>query len=196
MKKFLGIIVLSFIFYCNSFAGEMNLWKKAFKLPADVMKGYKNSWGFCCNFDPETKLTPDYAFKFVNKSDGHPVRLGEKSVRFELRRGDCGVSSSGYDDCAIKDPETGMTSERHEISLKPKASQFKKNTWNTYSIYIPDDFPINHFYEHITMGQFHGDGDLAVAFNWNIESRGYQMQRRTGCHLKKHIKKIFKLVVV
>ena len=39
------------------------------------------------------------------------------------------------------------------------------------------------------MGQFHGDGDHAVAFNWNIEGGGYQMQRRTGCHLKKHIKK-------
>ena len=189
MKKLLGIVVLGLLWCSFSNAEEMNLWKKAFKLPADIMQGYKNSWGFCCNFDPETKLTPDYAFKFVNKSDGHPVRLGEQSVRFELRRGDCGVSSSGYDDCAIKDPETGMTSERHEISLKPKASQFKKNTWNTYSIYIPDDFPINHFYEHITMGQFHGDGDLAVAFNWNIEGGGYQMQRRTGCHLKKHIKK-------
>ena len=53
----------------------MNLWKKAFKLPADVMKGYKNSWGFCCNFDPKTRLTPDYAFQFVNQSESPPATI-------------------------------------------------------------------------------------------------------------------------
>ena len=122
MKKLLGIVVLGLL-WCNvSVAGEMNLWKKKFKLPTDVMQGYKNVWNFCCNFDPKTHLSPDYAFQFVNKSDGHPVRLGEQSVRFELRRGDCGVSASGYDDCAIKDPETGMTSERNELTLFNKAS--------------------------------------------------------------------------
>jgi len=188
MKKLLGIVVLGLLWCSFSTAGEMNLWKKTFKLPADVMQGYKNKWFFGNNFDKKTHLTPDYAFKFVNKSDGHPVRLGEQSVRFELRRGDCGVTKSGYDDCAIKDPETGMTSERHEILLEPKASQLKKNTWHTYSIFIPEDFPIDHFYEHITMGQFHGDGDGAVSFNWNIEDGGYQMQRRTGCHLGKNRK--------
>ena len=26
----------------------------------------------------------------VNKADGHPVRAGEKSIRFEVRAGDCG----------------------------------------------------------------------------------------------------------
>ena len=189
MKKFLGTIILALLFCSNSFAGEMNLWKKKFKLPTDVMQGYKNSWNFCCNYDRKTHLTPDYAFQFVNKSDGHPVRLGEQSVRFELRRGDCGVSPNGYDDCAIKDPENGMTSERHEISLNvDNGSPLKGETWNTYSIFLPKDFPRFHF-EHITMGQFHGDGDLAVGFNWNISYEGgYEVQRRTSCHLKENRK--------
>ena len=91
MKKI--IIIFISLFCINAFAGEMNLWKKNVKLPKDVAQGYKNAWTFCCNFDPKTRLTPDYAFKIVNKSDDHPVRLGEQSIRFELRRGDCGVSS-------------------------------------------------------------------------------------------------------
>ena len=190
MKKLLGILVLglALTFSSNGISGEMNVFKKKIKLPEDIMQGYKNVWNFCCNFDPETRLTPDYAFKIVNKSDGHPVRLGEQSLRFEVRRGDCGVSPGGYDDCAIKNPEIGMTSERHELSLAPEVSPFKKVTWNTYSIFLPEDFPRSGF-EHVTMGQFHGDGDLSVAFNWNIgtDTMGYEVQRRTACFLPEHI---------
>ena len=189
MKKIFLYTFLFFLFCGNGFTGEMNIFKKKIKLPADVMRGYKNVWNFCCNFDPKTRLTPDYAFQFVNKSNEHPVRLGKQSVRFELRRGDCGLSPGGYDDCAIKDPETGMTSERHEISLNvDNGSPFKGETWNTYSIFLPKDFPRFDF-EHITMGQFHGDGDLAVGFNWNIAYEGgYEVQRRTACHLKENRK--------
>ena len=86
----------------------MNLWKKTVKLPEDVSKGYKKGWSFGNNYDPETHLTPDYAFTIVNKSDGHPVRFGEKSIRFELRRGDCGKSPGGYDDCTIWNKNKGM----------------------------------------------------------------------------------------
>jgi len=185
MKKLLGIIVLGLLWCTFSIAGEMNVFKKKIKLPSDVMQGYKNAWMFCCNYDPETRLTPDHAFKFVNKTEGHPVRLGEQSVRFELRRGDCGVSPGGYDDCAIKS-SSGMTSERHELALDPKVSPFKKVTWNTYSIFLPEDFPLYGF-DHITMGQLHGDGDGAVGFQWNIGvGGGYVVNRRTGCFLPKN----------
>ena len=185
MKKLLGILVLSLL-WCNfSIAGEMNIFKKKIKLPKDIAQGYKNVWNFCCNFDPETRLTPDHAFKFVNKTEGHPVRLGEQSIRFELRRGDCGVSSGGYDDCAIKS-SSGMTSERHELLLDPDVSPFKKITWNTYSIFLPEDFPLYGF-DHITMGQLHGDGDGAVGFQWDIGvGGGYVVNRRTGCFLPKN----------
>ena len=185
MKKIL-VILISFLF-CNSLtiAGEINVFKKKIKLPSDVMQGYKNVWNFCCNFDPETRLTPDHAFKFVNKTEGHPVRLGEQSIRFELRRGDCGVSPGGYDDCAIKS-SSGMTSERHELLLVADVSPFKKITWNTYSIFLTEDFPLYGF-DHITMGQLHGDGDGAVGFQWDIGVGGdYVVNRRTGCFLPKN----------
>ena len=187
MKKLLGILVLglALTFSSNGISGEMNVFKKKIKLPEDIMQGYKNAWMFCCNYDPETRLTPDHAFKFVNKTEGHPVRLGEQSVRFELRRGDCGVSPGGYDDCAIKS-SSGMTSERHELALDPKVSPFKKVTWNTYSIFLPEDFPLYGF-DHITMGQLHGDGDGAVGFQWDIGvGGGYVVNRRTGCFLPKN----------
>ena len=34
-------------------------------------------------------MTPKYALQIVNKKDNHPVRLGKKSIRMELRKGDC-----------------------------------------------------------------------------------------------------------
>ena len=185
MKKLLGIVVLGLL-WCNvSVAGEMNVFKKKIKLPEDVAQGYENSWRFCCDFDKKTRLTPDHAFKIVNKSDDHPVRLGEQSIRFEVRRGDCGVSPGGYDDCAIKDSNTGMTSERHELGMDRDLTSLKGVTWHTYSLFLPKDFP-RFGYSHVTMGQFHSDGDGSPAFNWNISSNGgYEVQRRTACNLSK-----------
>ena len=84
MKKILLIALSSIFWSCNLNAGEMNLLKKTIQLPEDIFKGHKKGWTFTNNFDPETHLTPDYAFKIVNKSDGHPVRFGNQSIRFEL----------------------------------------------------------------------------------------------------------------
>ena len=37
--------------------------------------------------------------QLVNKKDGHPVRAGEKSIRFEVRFGDCGKEDKTWNDC-------------------------------------------------------------------------------------------------
>ena len=79
-----------------------------------------------------------------------------------------------------------MTSERHELLLDADVSPFKKITWNTYSIFLTEDFPLYGF-DHITMGQLHGDGDGAVGFQWDIGAGGdYVVNRRTGCFLPKN----------
>jgi hypothetical protein len=39
-----------------------------------------------------------YSLKLVNSKDGHPVRSGKKSYRFEVRYGDCGYKP-GESDC-------------------------------------------------------------------------------------------------
>ena len=174
MKKFIFLFLL--IFCMNVFAGEMNVFKKKIKLPKDVTQGYKNAWKFCCDYDAKTRLTPDYAFKVVNESEGHPVRFGEQAIRFEVRRGDCGVSPGGYNDCEA-------ASERHE--LRAQENSLKGVTWHTFSLFLPNDFPIDGF-DWNAMGQFHSDGDGSPAFNWNVEPDGYELQRRTSCNLPKN----------
>ena len=190
MKKIFGLILLGVLFYfTNLSAGEMNLWKKTVKLPEDVSKGYKKGWEFGNNFDPKTRLTPDYAFNVVNKSDGYPVRFGNQSIRFELRHGDCGVTPGGYDDCTIWQKDTGHYSERHELGSKDKLPS-KGITWHTFSFFIPEDFPIlDHHYQHISLGQFHGGPNNNPGFKWDADEETYQLRRRTGCWLKEFIKK-------
>ena len=97
-------------------------------------------------------------------------------MRFEVRRGDCGVSPGGYNDCA-------HGSERHELIAEENS--LKGVTWHTYSIFLPEDFPPFGF-SHVTMGQFHSDGDGKPGFNWNISpNAGYEVQGRTACNLPK-----------
>jgi len=187
MKKILNILVVIFFYSSIGFAGEMNVWKKTIHLPDDISKGYKKGWTFTNNFDHKTRLTPDYAFKIVNKSKGHPVRSGEQSIRFELRRGDCGKSPGGYDDCTIWNKNNGMSSERHELGSE---NFFKGTLWHTYSIFLKDPFPIKgHGYEHISLGQMHGFPNSNPSFKWDVDEETYQIRRRTACHLKEFLKK-------
>ncbi len=187
MKKILNILVIIFFYSSIGFAGEMNVWKKTIHLPDDISKGYKKGWTFTNNFDHKTRLTPDYAFKIVNKSKGHPVRSGEQSIRFELRRGDCGKSPGGYDDCTIWNKNNGMSSERHELGSE---NFFKGTLWHTYSIFLKDPFPIKgHGYEHISLGQMHGFPNSNPSFKWDVDEETYQIRRRTACHLKEFLKK-------
>ena len=65
----------------------------------------------------------------VNKKDGHPVRAGDKSIRFELRNGDCGEDPGKWNDCE-------SLRQRHELKWK----RFKGKSWYAYSIYLPKDF--------------------------------------------------------
>ena len=69
-------------------------------------------------------------------------RLGKQSIRFELRRGDCGIDEGGYNDCTIWDEKTGHTSERHELGSKDKFPS-KGVTWHTYSIFLTKDFHLS-----------------------------------------------------
>ncbi len=173
MKKLLGIVVLGLL-WCNvGFAGEMNVWKKNIKLPEDIFKGHNKGWKLQGGADPKTHLTPDYAFKVVNKSDGHPVRLGKQSIRFELRRGDCGVHVGGYNDCTIWDEKTGWYSERYELASELKIIT-KGTTWHAYSIFIPEDTPtVGQGYEHMSLGQFHGAGLSRPSFIFNVDTGAY-----------------------
>ena len=60
-----------------------NSFSKDIRLPKDVGSGNTYSKSLGSGFKK-------HGYKIVNKKDGHPVRAGEKSVRFEVRYGDCG----------------------------------------------------------------------------------------------------------
>ena len=75
MKKLLGIVVLV-LFWCNSVL--------AVSLPKDVVSGSKFTKSLTGSYYKK------YGMQVVDKKDGHPVRAGEKSIRFEVRAGDCG----------------------------------------------------------------------------------------------------------
>ena len=187
-SKIKGCIWIFFIVYffawglsgCNANAEEVNkinLFNKKINLSkVDVSDGYPN-WKFCCNYDKD-RLTPDYAFKIISGDEG-PVRLGDSAIKFEVRRGDCGTSPGGYNDCAYD-------SERHELSMY---SGLTGVTWHTASFFLPNDFKTSNangkFFSHLAIMQFHSDGDGAPGWNWSVEDRGWQVQRRTACNISK-----------
>ena len=104
MKKLLGILVLGLLCIfawgisgCD--AGKAQAKdnsiahiKNKFTLDKDIADG---QWKI-----PLQKGLKKYSVMTVSAGDGHPVRNGKKSIRFEVRPGDCAKSRSGsWDDC-------------------------------------------------------------------------------------------------
>jgi hypothetical protein len=147
MKKLLGIVVLDLILIKPAIgrADYVNLSKdvasgnKYFKSLTE--KGYKK-----------------YGMQVVNKKDGHPVRAGKKSIRFEVRAGDCGVTPD-WSDC-------DTDRERHELSGKPMSGG---EWWYAWSIFLPKDF-INIYPTKLALGQFHQKKGHVV---WMFQNQGY-----------------------
>mgnify|MGYP000991852319 CR=1 FL=1 len=79
MKKLLGIIVL-FLLINNAEAA------KKVKFSKDLALGLNKS------AVSSVSHKKNYSFEKVKAADGHPVRSGEESMRFEVRPGDCGIS--------------------------------------------------------------------------------------------------------
>ena len=130
MKKLLAILVLGLLFCSDGFAGNI------VKLPKDVAFG--NSY-----FKSLSRNYKKYGMQVVDKKDGHPVRAGQKSIRFEVRPGDCGYND-GWSDC-------DTDRERHELSGKRMSGG---EWWYSWSIYLPKDF-INIYPTKLALGQFH-----------------------------------------
>ena len=111
------------------------------KLPKDVVSGNKYYR------IPDGSAFKKHGIQVVDKKDGYPVRAGEKSIRFELRPGDCGRYKHGYDDCKEH-------RERHELLGRDFSGG---NWWYAWSIYFPKDF-INVYPTRVYIGQFYGEG--------------------------------------
>ena len=96
-------------------------------LPNDVASVKKSN--VCLNDKTALK---EYGLQVVDKKDGHPVRAGNKSMRFELRDGDCNnPPPPNWNDCK-------GDRERFEIT---GADMFAgEQGWHAWSIFLPSDF--------------------------------------------------------
>ena len=98
----------------------------------------------------------------VTKQDGHPVRFGNKSERFEVRAGDCGVSKGGYhNDCDTDRERSEMTSDR---DTKYYAGD---EYWYRWSIFFPKKYEVMHPI-WMTFDQFMQAFCIHPVFTFNI----------------------------
>jgi len=134
-------------------------------LNSDIASGWGNSpWLKSMKYGYK-----DYGYRIVSKQDGHPVRFGNQSVRFEVRPGDCG-SDESWDDCA-------NDRERHELSQIADLQESGDEFWFSWSVYIPDGTPS--ISPTITdLGQFHQKkNNVLFMFKWN--ELGYVIDNQT-----------------
>ena len=162
MKRLIVILVL-LISFCNiSYAEEI------VNLPNDTSSGYKKLFKSLTG-----KYYKDHGIQVVNKKDGHPVRSGKQSIRFEVRSGDCGKDEMGeWNDCK-------NDRERHELSGGKKIDKMSKGEyWFAWSVYFPTDhqnlYPLSNNY-----GQFHQQGGPPV-FMFKERIYGYSVVRTIG----------------
>ena len=164
--KDLNLILVLCLLVFNSKADES---RKA--LDKDVSSGYTN-----LTKSLKGKDYKDYGMQVVSKAEGFPVRNGGKSIRFEVRMGDCNPDSTkkkyGWSDC-------DNDRERHELAAGSN-QDIMKNTefWFAWSLYLPKDhenlYPLKN-----ALGQFHQNGGPPV-FMFEEHEDGYTLARTIG----------------
>jgi hypothetical protein len=167
-----------FVYNCGDFSEQAKTSITNFphiNLPRDVASGniYQKSLQ-----DPDTYK--DYGVQIVDKKDGHPVRAGNKSLRFELRDGDCGEVGS-WSDC-------DSDRERHELTGSKMLDG--EEWWYAWSIFMPKDFK-NISPTNLDLGQFHGDNswvDLCCSFMFkNAPFVGYSIENHLDDYKRKQL---------
>lgn len=135
-------------------------------LPNDVASGSK--FGVCL---ADKTAFKEYGLQVVDKTDGHPVRAGNKSLRFELRDGDCNnPPPPNWNDCKT---------DRERFELSGHDMYSGEEWWYAWSIFIPMDF-INIYPALLDLGQFHleptPEGDPCCNLMFKNGMRGYNLE--------------------
>ncbi len=102
--------------------------------------------------------TKRYAYAVVSREDGHPVRSGDTSMRFEVRSGDCG-SWYDWDDCSTR---------RERKELRQGSNINAGERWYHWSIYLPADYPVIWQARETSLGQFHNKNHYVPPFMFQI----------------------------
>ena len=143
---------------------------RKFKLTKDV--GFGNTY--------KKSLWEDYkpyGVCIVDKDDDHPTRLGQQSLRFELRDGDCGYNKGGWSDC-------DNDRQRHELASQPFKSNV--NYWFTWSIHLSEDYQVIYPAKN-ALGQFHQNDGFPL-FMFQNYNGGYHLDRQFNYRTINHIK--------
>lgn len=83
-----------------------------------------------------TRNFQDWGVQKVSRDDGHPVRLGKYSLRFETREGVCGWEPKAWNDC-----RKGRS--RHELSTAVHGfDAWNREYWYALSVYIPQEYRV------------------------------------------------------
>ena len=135
-------------------------------LPNDVASGKK--YNVCLNDKTAFK---EYGLQVVDKEDGHPVRAGSKSMRFELRDGDCNnPPPPDWNDCK---------NDRERFELSGKGIFDGEEGWYAWSIFIPKDY-VDIEKGATDLGQFNlepgEDPDPCCIFTMNKKKSGYSLE--------------------
>ena len=135
-------------------------------LPNDVASGKK--YKVCLNDKTAFK---EYGLQVVDKEDGHPVRAGSKSMRFELRDGDCNnPPPPDWNDCK---------NDRERFELSGKGMFDGEEGWYAWSIFIPKDY-VDIEKGATDLGQFNlepgEDPDPCCIFTMNKKKSGYSLE--------------------
>lgn len=130
-------------------------------LPEDVASGWEFEKSLKPNFKP-------WGYSVVSLQDGHPVRAGRQSIRFEVRPGDCSWNSIGHSDC-------DTDRERHELVQVGNTQKEGDDYWYAWSIYLPAGYPVVHPVR-VALGQFHQHPEVIWMFR--NDDGGYAINRQ------------------
>ncbi len=131
---------------------------------AERSRDVYNGWSFKKSLPANFKR---YGYAIAKAQEGHPVRDGERSARFEIRPGDCSWSG-GWSDCE-------NDRERHE--LKSSTNWRAGEYWHHWSLFLPRDYPII-FPVKVALAQFHQEGSHPVWMFQN-DRGGYHVDNHT-----------------
>lgn len=130
----------------------------------DRFKDVYGGWSFKKSLPANFKR---YGYSIVAEAKGHPVRDGRKSIRFEVRPGDCSWSQ-GWSDCK-------NDRERHELLTTSAWS--KGERWYHWSLFLPQNYPIIYPVK-VALAQFHQKGSHPVWMFQNSNG-GYYVDNQT-----------------
>ena len=140
-----------------------------FCLPKDIASGGECEWAVS-----DRVLGTEHQIKIVSKEDGHPVRDGNLSLRFEVRPGECAAGKDENKTVQDGQPNNDCTrsngkSERAELFNSIK--WHNGNYWYAWSLLVHQDFEPLNIGSSLKVFQFHCDFNNKYNQHFHFETK-------------------------